>query len=432
MKTSYYFTGFLFFLVSATAFAQWAATPSPTVPYRYDDVYFLNPSMGWAINYATTSTNGMVIKTTNGGQTWQMVLTSSGAAFRDIAFTDSLHGWIGTLRNGYNPQDTSIMYQTVDGGITWTPVANFPGPRPAGICGMCVVNDSTVYACGRYSGPSGFYKTTNNGQTWSYTDMSAYAGGLVDIHFTTPDSGFVVGSSGTWNLNSGRVLFTSDGGLTWQVRHTSTHTAELCWKISFPSATTGYVSLESFRGSGAQYFLKTTDGGATWQDLIFPGTGSYDAEGIGFINDTIGWIGGGSYNYKTMDGGTTWSVDNWGASVNRFRFFSDTIGYAAGLKIYKFDLATAAVSENQMTNSFVEVSPNPFADEICIAVPSANFKQAAFSIKNNLGQTIATEQSTGFSGNYIKTINLAFLPGGIYFLDVTIDGERIVKKIIKQ
>jgi photosystem II stability/assembly factor-like uncharacterized protein len=432
VKTNRCFISFVFFLFSISGLAQWSATPSPTVAFRYDDIYFITPSMGWAVNYATSPTNGKIIKTTNGGLSWQTVLSSSGARFRDIAFTDSLHGWVGTLMSGLNPQDTAIMYQTVDGGITWTPVQNFPGPRPAGICGMCVVNDSTVYACGRYDGPTGFYKTTNNGQTWSYTDMSSYAGGLVDIYFTTPDSGFVVGSSGSWVSDSGRVLFTADAGLTWQVRHTSAHNMELCWKISFPSKNIGYVSLESFRGTTPQYFLKTIDGGATWQDMNYAIPGNYSVQGIGFINDTVGWIGGDYNNYKTTDGGVTWSADNWGSEVNRFRFFSDTLGYAAGLKIYKFDFVSVSVMENQAALNNVLVAPNPFASNISIAIPQAKFNKAIFSIKNTLGQTIITEQANNYSGDFTKTMSLDFLPGGIYFLDIIIDDQRSVKKIIKE
>jgi len=416
------------FLCGTAGYAQWSSTPTPAVIYRYDDAYFLHPSLGWAINYSNNY-DGMVIKTSDGGQSWQTLLSGSGATFRDIAFTDSLHGWIGTLQTGLNAQDTVIMYQTVDGGASWSPVPNFPGPRPAGICGMRVINDSTVYACGRYKGPAGFYKTTNNGQSWSYVDMSAYAGGLVDMHFFTPDSGFAVGTSGIWNLGSGIILFTSDGGSTWQVRHTSTHSQEICWKIFFPSANTGYVSLQSFRGSGPQYFLKTSDGGQTWQDLSFMSSGNFNAQGIGFINDTTGWIGGGSYNYKTTNGGLSWTTETWGATVNRFRFFSDTIGYAAGAKVYKFDPSTISIAEHAEEN-FVQVFPNPFSQEIALTMQAQHAKRLRIAIRNCLGQLVyeAQENDPGAT----QTVDLHFLPAGIYLLEVTADELRTVRKLVKE
>lgn len=428
MKNCYFTLIILFSTVIAQA--QWGNTPSPSVSYRYDDVFFLNPDLGWAVVYANTSVTGKIIKTTDGAQTWQTVLSGSGAAFRDIAFTDSLHGWVGTLQSGLNPQDTIVMYQTVNSGVTWTPVTNFPGPRPAGICGMTVINDSTVYAVGRYFGSPGFYKTTDNGQTWSYTDMSAYAGGLVDIYFMSPDSGFAVGSSGTWDTGNGRVLFTSDAGTTWQIRHTSTHPKEICWKISFPSPNIGYVSLESFRGTAPQYFLKTTDGGLSWQDLVFTTSATYNAQGIGFINDTTGWIGGSISTHKTTNGGATWALETWGNNVNRFRFFSDTIAYSAGSKIYKFDPSTVSVEESDDDASDFDVYPNPFNNEVTISFRSENSNSTEFIVRNILGQTlIHMRDDTPIRS---KTLNLSSLPSGIFLLEVKTDEERTVKKILKK
>ncbi|HEX8516759.1 MAG TPA: hypothetical protein VF868_11205 [Bacteroidia bacterium] len=248
--------------------AQWVTTPSPLSSYRHDDVFFINPDIGWAVNYSLGD-NGYVIKTTDGGNSWFKQVDSSGARFRDIAFLDTLTGFIGTLADGYNPQDTTIMYKTTDGGTTWSNVV-MPGPRPSGICGMFAVNDSTLYACGRYYGPAGFYKTTDKGVTWSYKSLAGLAGGIVDLHFFNKDTGIAIGGSDANYLNAqGRVLRTVDGGDNWTIVHTSAHPKEIGWKVSFPSANTGYVSLQSFRPSGAQYFLKTTDGGLTGPTCSF-------------------------------------------------------------------------------------------------------------------------------------------------------------------
>jgi photosystem II stability/assembly factor-like uncharacterized protein len=176
------------------------------------------------------------------------------------------------------------MYRSIDGGVNWNYIPNFPGPRPAGICGMFVVNDSTLYACGRYFGPAGFYRTTDKGNTWDYINLSAYAAGIVDLHFFNKDTGIAVGGTSSNFLNGqGRVIRTVDGGNTWSIVHTSTHFQELCWKISFPSPNIGYISLESFRSGGPQYFLKTTDGGLSWIDLPFMSNGTFDAQGIGLL-----------------------------------------------------------------------------------------------------------------------------------------------------
>jgi hypothetical protein len=228
------------------------------------------------------------------------------------------------------------------------------------------------------------------------------------------------------------VLFTSDGGTTWQVKHTSAHDAEICWKISFPSANIGYVSLESFRGTSPQYFLKTTDGGMTWQDMSFSTSGTYDAEGIGFINDSTGWIGGGSFNYKTTDGGLTWSEDSWGSTVNRFRFFSDTLGYAAGAAIYKFEDGAVTVTHNSsLEKSLVHIFPNPFVSDISITIQKQNVKNITFRIKDIFGQPIYLKELNNLDAFYTDMLDLSWVSKGVYFLEVIADGERVVSKLIR-
>ncbi|MFN8397129.1 MAG: hypothetical protein U0176_21075 [Bacteroidia bacterium] len=274
-------------MVGGSVYAQaftynWVPTNSPANSYRFDDIYFLNADTGWAVNFAYSNHDGYVTRTIDGGNTWDILWDSTGAALRDIGFTDAMHGWIGTLENGINPEDTTILYQTSDAGLTWSAVPNMPGPRPAGICGMQVINDSTVYAVGRYSGPAGFYKTTNNGQSWSYTNCSSVAGGLVDLHFFNPDTGYAIGTSANYFTGKGRVIGTTDGGNTWSIVHTSAHFNEICWKIEFPSRQRGYISLQAFNNTGFQYFLRSSDGGATWSDVNLSQaggpTGNYNVE----------------------------------------------------------------------------------------------------------------------------------------------------------
>jgi uncharacterized repeat protein (TIGR01451 family) len=86
------------------------------------------------------------------------------------------------------------------------------------------------------------------------------------------------------------------------------------------------------------------------------------------------------------------------------------------------------VGINELSLATVSVYPNPFSDKLSIAVQKQNFKKASFSIKNLLGQFIYSDH---FIDRNTKTIDLDFLSKGIYFLELTIDGERIVKKIMK-
>lgn len=306
--------------------AVWRALPSAATAtvLKHDDVFFVNPSVGW---FATRT--GEIYKTSDGGESWQ-VQYEGDAYFRSMAFADSLRGWVGNLRG----EAGDVLYQTEDGGTTWS-VVKLPS-GPIGICGIWVVDHTTVYAVGRVRGPAFVLKSSDGGKSWSAIDMSPYADELIDIYFWTPEEGIVVGSTASTAL----ILETRDGGGTWERRYVGSRTGEDAWKISFPSRTVGYVSIEAW--GAEEYFLKTTDGGTTWEDKLFwSGEIPYGAQGIGFVTPTRGWMGSYIPNnptLKTEDGGETWQDAGFGKSVNRFRFLNDTLGYASGQTIYQFSV----------------------------------------------------------------------------------------------
>ncbi|MFN8286545.1 MAG: T9SS type A sorting domain-containing protein [Chitinophagales bacterium] len=326
---------------NCAAQGYWMATSAPPLLDRYDDIYFLNNDTGWAVKN-TANGNAAVLKTQNHGISWQQMAAPVTAVYRDIGFLNAKNGFIGILEA--NGNDTAVMYQSVDSGNSWQPGHNIPGPRPMGICGQNVINDSTLTAVGRYYGPAVFLKTTNSGSSWSYKDMSAYAGGLVDVLFFNKDTGIAVGTNAFFATGNGVVLYTTDGGNNWQLKKTSSHSQEMCWKISFPTRDTGYVSLESFRNmaNDTQYVLKTVDGGLTWQEQQFCVCG-IGAQAIGFRNSTEGWVGGRAhasnppqYIYHTVNGGASWGLDSIAVNPNRFRFLNPNHGFLSGERIYEY------------------------------------------------------------------------------------------------
>ncbi len=433
----------IFCAIGMSAFAQaydynWTATNSPYTQFRFDDAFFLNADTGWAVNYAYSNDDGFVMRTYDGGTTWQKVWDSTAIAYRDIAFTDANHGWIGTFEEISASGDTAMMYQTTDGGTTWNTVNNLPGPRPAGICGMHALNDSTVFAVGRYPGPSGFYKTVDNGQNWDYVNLDSLAGGLVDVHFFSPDTGFAVGSDGDWFNGKGIILQTNNGGQNWSVAHVSAHPQEICWKISFPSRQIGYVSLQAFANSGWQYMLKTTDGGITWDDVnVSTGggpTGGYNIQGIGFINDSTGWIGGSNTTFFTNDGGDTWTREFWGSTINRFRILNDSVAYAAGLEMYRLNRTIVGIEDEQRQNfTLHQNAPNPFQDKTIIEyfIPAPH--KVELTIFDSMGKLVSKLiDSEVEAGNHRLIWSVEDIPNGIYYYTLKLGDQQATRRLIIQ
>ncbi|HKR04106.1 MAG TPA: T9SS type A sorting domain-containing protein [Bacteroidia bacterium] len=90
-------------------------------------------------------------------------------------------------------------------------------------------------------------------------------------------------------------------------------------------------------------------------------------------------------------------------------------------------MVTNTKQQNQLT-----VFPNPFTDDISFIIQKQNLQCAIFTIRNIFGQTVFNKQENNLDNTYTKNIDLGFLPNGIYLLDVIIDGDRSVKKIVKE
>ena len=322
----------------------WRRTNAPFASSRTDDIWFLDPMTGWAVN-----SNGHILKTTDGGASWTRQF-AAGPYLRCVGFSDAQHGFVGTLT------PSRRLFSTSDGGQTWNPIINLPSNAPARICGISVVNRSVIYASGTNipTDAPRMMKSTDGGQTWTAWEMRPWASILIDTRFIDDNRGWVVGGKADDPAPQDRneikpvVLFTEDGGRTWSNRLAGQEAdfpfGEWGWKIQFLNDRVGFVSLENFTDAA---ILKTSDGGLTWTRMkINDPQGNANLEGIGFIDELHGWVGGwgdaefqSGFSSATDDGGTNWrSANAVGKFLNRFRFFGDpvTVGYASGDTVYKY------------------------------------------------------------------------------------------------
>ncbi|GAA5149311.1 hypothetical protein GCM10023321_12970 [Pseudonocardia eucalypti] len=328
----------------------WHTTNAPIASSRTDDIWFLDPREGWAVN-----SNGQILHTTDGFDTWQEQFHAPGVYLRCVGFADPSRGWVGTLTAGRR------LYETSDGGLTWNLVGDLPPLAPSAVCGLSVVDGEVVYASGTNypDRPARMMRTVDGGATWQAWDMSQHASLLVDTLFTDADHGWVVGGRATVP-NPTRddvravVLRTEDGGRTWTDQlaplHAELPLGEWGWKIHFLDDRVGYVALESFVRAAV---LKTTDGGSTWTRIeVHDQQGNANLEGIGFLDEQTGWVGGwGSDTFQegfssaTTDGGATWrNANEIGRFINRFRFFRGprSVGYASGRTVYRYSAEPVA------------------------------------------------------------------------------------------
>ena len=310
-----------------------AGDQRPVSSSRTDDIWFLDPDRGWAVN-----SNGQILHTEDGFNTWQEQLLDEEAYFRCIGFASATRGWAGTL----TPRSRRL-FETSDGGTTWTVVSGLPANAPLKVCGLSVVSEDVVYASGSNEPdePARIMRTVDGGASWQGFDMAEHATLLVDTLFVDANNGWVVGGRAAQPPDPNAVteiekrahvqavvLRTRDGGQTWTDQAESIRDqlplGEWGWKIHFVDERLGFVALESFeRGA----ILKTVDGGDNWTRIgINDPQGNANLEGVGFVSENVGWVGGwgpGPDHFSlgsssaTTDGGATWQDANNIGSVHQ-------------------------------------------------------------------------------------------------------------------
>ncbi|MGB9367250.1 MAG: YCF48-related protein [Xanthobacteraceae bacterium] len=321
----------------------WLATNAPP-QQRYDDIWMIAPEVGWAVN-----SGGQIVHTKDGFEHFDIQQTVEGDVWlRCMSFTSPTDGWVGTITRRQR------LWRTQD-GKTWTNISSSLPALPIAVCGIHSPSKNVVYASGTQfpEAEAAVMKTTDGGQTWTSISMAAHANLLIDNFFMDDLHGWVVGGKGGTSLDQLKpvVLFTSDGGQTWENRLENSGidfpSGEWGWKIQFLNAQVGFVSLEN---DTAAAILKTTDGGRTWRRIeVKDPQKNVELEGVGFVNEMVGWVGGWGHGFQagradgttsgTTDGGATWfDANNVLRFVNRFRFFpggKPIAGYASGGTVYQ-------------------------------------------------------------------------------------------------
>ncbi len=87
------------------------------------------------------------------------------------------------------------------------------------------------------------------------------------------------------------------------------------------------------------------------------------------------------------------------------------------------------ISSADLTSDML-VYPNPASNQVNVAFNSAKVDKASIRIFDMVGRTVHTEEFTTESGVNKFNINMSDVVKGIYFVELTNSGERVVKKLI--
>ena len=120
-------------------------------------------------------TNGTIIKTTDGGQTWQNISLSVNTDVNDIHFFDA--------QNGIVVSTDSQLYKTTDGGAGWSAVASgITDP----LFSLDFFNGSGIVGCLSQS----IITSADSGASWNVAQSGFFGGGFYDAQMLDENIGF--------------------------------------------------------------------------------------------------------------------------------------------------------------------------------------------------------------------------------------------------
>jgi hypothetical protein len=102
--------------------------------------------------------------------------------------------------------------------------------------------------------------------------------------------------------------------------------------------------------------------------------------------------------------------------------------------VVKFCDTSIFTSVNQPTSiqNTLSIFPNPFVSNVAVSIKKEDVKSVKISIRNVLGELVYFDKVNNADKIYSKNIELVNLTNGFYLLEVIVDGERILKKLVKQ
>lgn len=158
--------------------SSWQDVTPASAGFR--DVFFLDATTGWVAGSS-------LYKTTDGGTSWTRQYGTDATEFTSVSFSDSQNGWAVGFAN--------LVLHTTDGGQTWI-VQNVGAPPLTAINGVTAVSPSTAWIAGW----NGFVaQTKNRGQSWRQQSVPGAEGvDFEDALFLDAQSGWVGGNIGIW------------------------------------------------------------------------------------------------------------------------------------------------------------------------------------------------------------------------------------------
>ena len=285
----------------------WHETPTGTTAH-FRGLSAVSATTAWVSGY--TATDGVVLRTTDRGASWQNVSPpgAAGLQFRDIEAFDADHAVAMSIGN--NPTDFRI-YVTANGGQTWSITQQNTNPGAFYDCMTFFDNRRGLLLSDPPDGQHFLVLATDDGGLhWQVTGLQMPAALPGEAAFAA--SGECITSHGgrAWfGTTAGRVFRSDDGGASWTVSQTPVASGggtNGINALAFRSGQHGLAVGGDFADptNSPDNFARTSDGGRTWS--LLPGGPPEYRSGVTWLNGNTAIAVGLTGSDVSTDFGATW------------------------------------------------------------------------------------------------------------------------------
>ena len=321
---------------------------------RGTSVWFADQNVGYVTSGSGSGFNGSVVKTTDGGTTWNNILTVANSVLA-VTGTDA--------QTVYAVASDGTVNKTTNGGTNWTPtlsVGQF-------MYDVNFLNSTTGFICGSQGG---LYRTTNSGTTWEALVSPPYDEAFYQVKIVSSTEIYLVGDpvylwkstdlGNSWSSitimpvsgpastyiwqsmdkqgsvmaicgDFGVVAKSTDNGTSWFSNHFSYSTQIMFDFATVPGSNNVWaVGRQYSNNGGDRNVMFSSDGGANW--VTYNTNEITDLYAISMINSNVGYVcGTNSVVLKTTNGGQTWSPKTKPSTTNYslqdMEFIDENLGW---------------------------------------------------------------------------------------------------------
>lgn len=308
------------------------------------DVTFVDSRRGWAVG-----DRGVVLHTDDGGAHWARQQSGVESPLLSVSFADAKRGWIvGGTAAPLTHRTQGLVLRTINGGETWQPVSTPTLPRLTYTEFFDAANGVAAgYGSSFY--PAGLFRTSDGGKSWQPL-ASGHQQSWLACDFTDPANGLLTGTNGARYLyhdrellpaialaadsrqprsvvmadrlngwivgDSGLLLSTNDGGAEWKPPSAGPlpvgSQLRKVWRWNAVAVQGSNVWVAGNPGTAIAH---SADAGATWSNV--PTGLRSPIHRLEFVDHQHGWaVGALGAIVATDDGGRSWRVQRGGGRAS--------------------------------------------------------------------------------------------------------------------